>query len=112
MSFIVDPESGKLVSDLAGKASVDARVRLLTLRDTRPILPYGMPWLSVKDGDAGLIQSLQGYATNQLGLSPFYEVDNVTISRQPDDGKISLDATLTTLDGGSLGIGITITPRR
>lgn len=114
MSFIVDPESGALVSDLDGKAKVDARVRLLTLHQSRPILTsYGIPWmLASRFGDSGEILSLQGYAISMLTQSPFYTVGSVRITLPPDRDIIKLDAALTLLDGQRLDIGIGLTPQR
>ena len=99
MGVIVDPDNGRLVSDLRDKATIDARMRVLTPVGDRPVDPdFGSTLVEAMDGLPADLDLLPASVQNALADSPYYTVLLVRVSADAD-GDPRVDVYLDLADG-------------
>ena len=108
MTFVVDPETGRLVSTQTDKALIDSRLRVLVPIGDRAIsTTFGSTLFDAISGGGGPddLAVLQASVQAALSGSPFYEVLRVTVDQTGD--VLLLEVTLKLPDGTVLVVPMT-----
>ena len=82
MGVIVDPNTGRLVSDAADKADIDVQVRVMVPVGDRPLdRGFGSSFFEALDGAPEVVDGLPASIQAALLDSPFYTFRNAIVQR-------------------------------